>query len=34
MIKARGFFVSTIGRDEATIRACIQHQEHEDQRLG
>ncbi|MBK1634089.1 IS200/IS605 family transposase [Thiohalocapsa halophila] len=30
---ARGYFVSTVGRDEATIRAYIQHQEREDQRL-
>jgi len=30
---ARGFFVSTVGRDEATIRAYIQSQEQEDQRL-
>ena len=30
---ARGYFVSTVGRDEATIRTYIQHQEHEDQRL-
>ena len=30
---ARGFFVSTVGRDEATIRAYIRHQEQEDQRL-
>jgi putative transposase len=30
---ARGFFVSTVGRDEATVRAYIQHQEREDQRL-
>lgn len=30
---ARGYFVSTVGRDEATIRAYIQHQEHEDQRF-
>jgi putative transposase len=29
---ARGYFVSTVGRDEATIRAYIRHQEHEDQR--
>jgi len=28
---ARGYFVSTVGRDEATIRAYIQHQEREDQ---
>ena len=30
---ARGYFVSTVGRDEATVRAYIQHQEREDQRL-
>jgi putative transposase len=30
---ARGYFVSTVGRDEATIREYIRHQEHEDQRL-
>jgi putative transposase len=30
---ARGYFVSTVGRDEATIRAYIQHQEREDQRF-
>ena len=30
---ARGYFVSTVGRDEATIRAYIRHQECEDQRL-
>jgi putative transposase len=30
---ARGYFVSTVGRDEATIRAYIQNQEHEDKRL-
>ena len=30
---ARGFFVSTVGRDEATIRAYIKSQEQEDQRL-
>jgi putative transposase len=29
----RGYFVSTVGRDEATIRAYIQHQEREDQRF-
>ena len=29
---ARGYFVSTVGRDEATIRAYIRHQEQEDQR--
>ena len=30
---ARGYFVSTVGRDEAVIRAYIQHQEREDERL-
>jgi putative transposase len=30
---ARGYFVSTVGRDEATIRAYIRNQEHEDRRL-
>jgi putative transposase len=30
---ARGYFVSTVGRDEAMIRAYIQHQEGEDQRF-
>jgi putative transposase len=30
---ARGFFVSTVGRDEATIRAYIKSQEQEDERL-
>ena len=30
---ARGYFVSTVGRDEAVIRAYIRHQEKEDQRL-
>ena len=30
---ARGYFVSTIGRDEAQIRAYIHNQEQEDQRL-
>jgi putative transposase len=30
---ARGYFVSTVGRDEAVIRAYIQRQEQEDQRL-
>ena len=30
---ARGFFVSTIGRDEAVIRNYIKHQEKEDERL-
>jgi putative transposase len=30
---ARGYFVSTVGRDEATIREYIRHQEVEDKRL-
>ena len=30
---ARGYFVSTVGRDEAMIRDYIRHQEQEDQRL-
>ena len=30
---ARGFFVSSVGRDEETIRAYIRDQEKEDQRL-
>jgi len=30
---ARGYFVSTVGRDEKVIRGSIQHQEQEDQRL-
>ena len=30
---ARGYFVSTVGRDEALIREYIKHQEHEDKRL-
>ena len=30
---ARGYFVSTVGRDEAKVRAYIQNQEREDQRL-
>ena len=30
---ARGFFVSTVGRDEEVIRAYIRHQEREDERL-
>lgn len=30
---ARGYFVSTVGRDEAQIRAYIRRQEQEDQRL-
>jgi putative transposase len=30
---ARGYFVSTVARDEAMIRAYIKRQEQEDQRL-
>lgn len=30
---ARGYFVSTVGRDEETIRAYIRNQEKEDERL-
>jgi putative transposase len=30
---ARGYFVSTVGRDEAMIRSYIQQQEQEDRRL-
>jgi putative transposase len=30
---ARGYFVSTVGRDETVIREYIRHQEHEDQRF-
>ena len=30
---ARGFFVSTVGSDEATVREYIRNQEKEDQRL-
>ena len=30
---ARGYFVSTVGRDEAVIREYIQHQEAEDKRM-
>ena len=30
---ARGYHVSTVGRDEATVREYIQKQEAEDQRL-
>lgn len=30
---ARGYFVSTVGRDEAVIRAYIRQQEEEDRRL-
>jgi len=30
---ARGYFVSTVGADEELVRAYIQNQEKEDQRL-
>jgi putative transposase len=30
---ARGYWVSTVGRDEATVRRYIQEQEKEDKRL-
>jgi putative transposase len=30
---ARGYFVSTVGRDEAVIRASIRRQEEEDRQL-
>lgn len=30
---ARGYFVSTVGRDEESVRDYIRHQEQEDQRL-
>ena len=30
---ARGYFVSTVGRDEETIRKYIRHQESEDRRI-
>ena len=30
---ARGYFVSTVGRDEAVIREYIRHQEKEDKRI-
>ena len=30
---ARGYFVSTVGRDEMVIREYIRNQEEEDQRL-
>jgi len=30
---ARGYFVSTVGRDEAVIRNYIRHQEQEDRRI-
>lgn len=31
---ARGYFVSTVGRDEQVIRSYIRNQEAEDRRLG
>jgi putative transposase len=31
--RARGYFVSTVGRDEATIRDYIRNQEQEDKRI-
>jgi putative transposase len=31
--RARGFYVSTVGRDETVIREYIQQQEEEDKRL-
>lgn len=30
---ARGYYISTVGRDEATVRNYIRHQEAEDQRI-
>ena len=30
---ARGYFVSTVGRDEEVIRRCIQRQENGDRKL-
>jgi len=30
---ARGYFVSTVGRDEETVRQYIRHQEEEDRRI-
>ncbi len=30
---ARGYFVSTVGRDEEVIREYIRHQKHEDRRI-
>ncbi len=30
---ARGYFASTVGRDEQVIREYIRHQEHEDRRI-
>ena len=31
---ARGYFASTVGRDEKVIREYIRHQEQEDKRIG
>lgn len=31
---ARGYFVSTVGRDEHVIREYIRHQEKEDRKVG
>jgi len=33
ILKRRGYFVSTVGRDEKVIREYIRNQEEEDQRL-
>jgi putative transposase len=33
LARARGYLVSTVGRDEAVIRSYIQQQEQEDKRL-
>lgn len=30
---ARGYYVSTVGKDEATVRNYIKYQEHEDKRI-
>ncbi len=30
---ARGYYVSTVGRDEETVRKYIKHQENEDRRI-
>jgi putative transposase len=30
---ARGYYVSTVGRDEETVRNYIKHQESEDKRI-
>jgi putative transposase len=32
-IRARGYFVSTVGRDEETVRRYLQTQEAEDRRI-